>query len=303
MDNSDKLIVVAGATGDLGGKIVRHLINRNARVKALIRRDSSSKTVQNLIAQGAEIVEVDYRDIAQLSKACEGAFCVVSALSGLGNVIIDTQTTLLQASLKAGVKKFIPSDFCIDYRKLNPGSNRNLDFRREFAATLSNAPTAATSVLNGMFTDLLTGHAPVILFDNKRIFFWGNADQLMNFTTIDNTAAYTACAALDINAPRWLRIAGETASMRDLKNIASEMTGKQFKFFRPGGLGAFRVVIKLTKFFAPGKEEVFPAWQGMQYLHDMLSGLPKFDSLDNDRYVGLQWTKIKDVLSKSMVAQ
>ena len=57
----------------------------------------------------------------------------------------------------------IPSDYCIDYAKLTPGNNRNLDVRREFQRRLDQVPIAATSILSGMFTNLLTGQALVVL--------------------------------------------------------------------------------------------------------------------------------------------
>jgi hypothetical protein len=120
----------------------------------------------------------------------------------------------------------------------------------------------------------------------------------MNFTTVENTAEYTACAATDPDSPRWLTIAGETASMRDLQKVASDVTGEQFKLFRPGGLTPFKILIKVTKTFAPDKTEPFPAWQGMQYLYDMLTGKPKFKSLDNGRYPEMRWQKISEILEK-----
>ena len=231
--------------------------------------------------------------------ALNGASCIVSALSGLREVIIDAQTLLLNAALETHVPRFIPSDYCIDYRPLKHGTNRNLDLRREFSTILDGSGIKATSILNGMFTDLLNGDAPVILRKQRRIFFWGDPDQKMDFTTLDNTAQFTAEAALDDSSPRWLSVAGEEASMRDIAKIAASVYGKEFKFLRPGGLKAFQLMINLTKTFAPAKKEVFPAWQGMQYLHDMLTGLPKHRQLDNDRYPEIEWSSVKSVIAKT----
>jgi uncharacterized protein YbjT (DUF2867 family) len=296
MQTNNKLIVVAGATGNLGGRIIKNLVQRKANVRALVRIGTEKSDVAKLVADGAEVVEVDYQNPLSLTHACLKASCVVSALSGLRDVIVDAQSNLLDAAIEAGVNRFIPSDYCIDYRKLKSGTNRNLDIRREFSEILSKASIKGTSILNGMFMDLLLDEAPVILFKQKRIFFWGDADQKMDFTSIKNTAEYTAAAALDDHAPRWLTIAGEMASMRDLQRTASEVTGEKFKLFRPGGLGAFRLIIKITKTFAPGKNETFPAWQGMQYLHDMLTGLPKFTTANNQRYEDIRWQKVGDII-------
>ncbi|MCF2492406.1 NmrA family NAD(P)-binding protein [Dyadobacter chenhuakuii] len=290
-------IILAGATGELGFLIAGFILKRGGVVKALVRQGSSNPRVSELRRIGAEIIEVDFADVDELTRACAGGTCVVSALSGLRDVIVDMQMRLLNAAVAAGIPRFIPSDFSIDFTKLPDGSNRNLDLRREFGRMLNDAPIAATSILNGMFTDLLTGQAPVVLFKIKRVLYWGNADQPMDFTTMRDTADYTAAAALDPTTPRYLRIAGEVATIRDIQRAASEATGEKFGTLRPGGLGFLGTMIKITRTLSPQNDEVFPPWQGMQYLHNMLSGKPKMSPLDNDRYPDIRWTRIREVLA------
>ena len=292
------LIILAGATGDLGFRIARNLLQRGAIVRALVRQGSESSAIASLRQMGASLAEVDFNSEAALTEACSGGTCIVSALSGLREVIVEMQTKLLNAAVKAGVPRFIPSDYSIDFTKLPHGTNRNLDLRREFGKRLDHAPIAATSILNGMFTDLLTGQAPLVLSGLKRVMYWGNANQPLDFTTIDNTAAFTAAAALDPSTPRFLRIAGEVVNISGLKNAASKATGKKFRLFRVGSLGFLANMIKLTRTLLPKKDEVFPPWQGMQYLHNMLSGLPKLDPLDNDRYPNIRWTSVQEVLAE-----
>jgi nucleoside-diphosphate-sugar epimerase len=291
------LIVLAGATGDLGHRIGLALLGRGAEVRALVRPGNTKPEVGQLRERGATIVEVDFANQAALTAACAGAACVVSALSGLREVIVDAQSQLLDAAVAAGVPRFIPSDYAIDYTKLPEGSNRNLDLRREFGRRLDQAPIQATSVLNGMFMDLLTGQAPVVLFKIKRVLYWGSADQPLDFTTTADTAAFTAAAALDPTTPRYLRVAGEVATVRELQAAAEAATGQRFRRLRAGGLWLLKLMIRITRRLAPAPREVFPPWQGMQYLHNMFTGLPKFATLDNDRYPDLKWTKVREVLA------
>lgn len=290
-------IVVAGATGHLGTLIVQELLARHAHVKALVRRDTQLSRTALLEKAGAVVIPVDYRNTVMLTEALRNAQCIVSALSGLQEVIVETQTDLLKAALNAGVPRFIPSDYCIDYTKLPDGSNRNLDLRRTFASVIDNTPIHATSILNGMFTDLLKDQAPLILPKLNRVIYWGNADQPMDFTTMANTAAFTAAAALDSQAPRFLRVAGEVATIRDLQRAASQAYGKDFRLWRIGGLGFLATMIHIMRTIAPARDEVFPPWQCMQYLHDMLSGLPKLEPLDNARYPEIKWKRIREVLA------
>jgi len=298
---SRSAIVLAGATGDLGGRIAAALRRRGAPVRALVRGRSAPDAVARLRHGGVEIAEVDYDEAAGLSRACEGASCVVSALSGLRDVIVGQQTRLLDAAVAAGVPRFVPSDFSIDYARLPAGDNHNLDLRREFNARLDRAPIAATSILNGMFAELLTAEAPVVLQRVRRVLHWGDADQAMDFTTKGDVAEFTAEVALDRATPRVLRIAGDVRSARGLAASATEATGRPFGLLRPGGLRAFRAVIRLARTVAPGRDELYPAWQGMQYLHDMLSGLPKLEPLDNRRYPELRWTSVREVLAEARV--
>ena len=289
-------IVLAGATGDLGFRIARALLTRGAVVRALVRPGNTKPEVAALRQQGAIIVEVDFNSVPALTKACQGAACVVSALSGLREVIVDGQQRLLDAAVAANVPRFIPSDFSIDYTKLPDGSNRNLDLRREFSQRLDQAPIQATSILNGMFTDLLTGQAPVVLFGPRRVIYYGDADQLLDFTTTANTAEFTAAAALDPGTPRYLRVAGEVVSARGLQKAATEATGQPFKLLRIGGTWVLSALIKVTRTLMPANDDVFPPWQGMQYLHNMFTGRPKFARLDNSRYPDIRWTLVREVL-------
>jgi hypothetical protein len=79
--------------------------------------------------------------------------------------------------------------------------------------------------------------------------------------------------------------------------LAGEVTGREFRLFRAGGLGMLGAIIALARTVAPAKRDVFPAWQGMQYMRNMFDGRAKLAPLDNDRYPGIRWTTARDVLS------
>jgi nucleoside-diphosphate-sugar epimerase len=288
-------VILAGATGVLGRRIASELARRGAAVRALVRPNAPQDKTEHLRADGIEVVPVALEHAADLARACEGGSVVVSALSGLHDVIVEGQTQLLEAAIRAGVRRFIPSDFAIDFPRIPEGSNRNLDLRNEFRHRVDASAVQATSILNGAFTDMLTGQAPFILFRIRRILCWDDPDQAMDWTTIADTAAYTAEAALEPATPRFLRIAGDQASARDLAAIMTEITGERYKLLRPGGLGTLRLLIRLAKLTNPDSASLYPAWQGMQYMHDMYSGVAKFHALDNARYP-IDWTRVREVL-------
>jgi len=45
-----------------------------------------------------------------------------------------------------------------------------------------------------------------------------------------------------------------------------------------------------------GEKEIFPDWQGKQYLHSMFS--VHHETLNNDRYPDVEWTSAVEIISK-----
>ena len=270
---------------------------RGASVRALLRRGTAADRVATLRGLGVETVEADLDDEAQVTAACRGAACVVSALNGLAPTMLGTQGVLLRGAVAAGVPRFIPSDYSLDFTRTRPGENRNLDLRRDFHRVLDAAPIRATSILNGGFTDLIVGAAPFILFPIKRVLHFGDAQQGIDFTTMDDTAAFTARAALDPDAPRVLRISGDETSPRGLAASASAATGQRFTTMRAGSLGTLSALIVAARTVMPGTKQVFPPFQGLQYMRDMFSGRGKLAPLDNARYPDIRWTSVREVIA------
>jgi len=293
--NGRPLVVVAGASGDLGERIVRALRAKDVLVRALVRRPSDA-----LARHGVDQRPVDFGDGASLAQLVTGAVCVVSALNGTAPVILEAQGRLLDAAVVAGVPHFIPSDFCLDYQATKPGDNRNMDLRRQFAARLDAAPIHATSILNGPFAELLKGEAPIVLHRLRRVLFWGDADQLFDFTTKDDVASFTADAALDPAAPRYLRISGDQISPRGLVELLTKREGQRWRLLRAGGIGRLSTIIAIARALTPETDAPFPIWQGMQYLRDMSRGRGKLHHLDNARYGKTDWTSAATILASTL---
>ena len=291
------VIALVGAGGDLGGRIAKALVARGVDVRAVVRRGSKDDELLRIQSLGATPVSADPSNIADMAHAVTGAACVVSALNGLRDVMIDRQGVLLDAAVKAGVPRFIPSDFASDFTRTPPGRNRNYDLRREFMQTVDAAPIKATSILNGAFLDMLGAEMPIIRSGIHRVLYWQDADQILDFTTKDDTAAYTAEVALDDTAPRILRIAGSSVSARDIAATMTSVSGQRYRPLWAGTLGSLGLMIGVAKIVAPQPDAAFPPWQGMQYMRDQFSGLVRLSHLDNDRYPGLTWTSVRDHLS------
>lgn len=291
-------IVVAGGTGNLGGRISRALAGRDAHVIALTRAGSEEKNRKSFEGTGVDVTGCDMSNTSDIARVCEGAACVVSALQGLRDVIVETQSKVLDAAVKAGVPRFFPSDFATDFRAFPEGENRNYDLRRKFHQVLERAPIKPTSIFNGVFAEVLIQGVPYLDFKTKQVGYWGDPDWRLDFTSMDDSAAYTAAAALDPSTPRALRIASFQVTPRQLAEFTDEVLKTPFKLVRLGSLDELRQRNDQERAAHPeGEDEVCPAWQKAQYEHTMFS--KHHDALENDRYSGLTWTSLADFLAQN----
>ena len=109
------MILVVGATGELGSAIVRRLLGRGEKVRALVRKSSDASRVQELRGAGAETVEGDLKDPASLQRACASIEAVVTTANSARRGPPDTVETvddkgnaaLVEAAKKAGVRRFV----------------------------------------------------------------------------------------------------------------------------------------------------------------------------------------------------
>lgn len=118
------MVLVIGATGLLGGMIVRQLLAQGKPVRIVVRPNSPSTelakagmatSAQELIDAGAEPIAADLKDRASLDAACAGVRTVITtanaALRGgddtFQTVDLEGTSSLIAAARAAGVQQFI----------------------------------------------------------------------------------------------------------------------------------------------------------------------------------------------------
>ncbi len=111
MASSNQTILVTGATGNQGGAVARHLLQRgNFTVRAFVR-DQNKPAAQALKQAGAELVEGDFSDRASLDRALQGAdgvFSVQTFQDGMGTEIREGKA-VADAAKAAGIQHFVYS--------------------------------------------------------------------------------------------------------------------------------------------------------------------------------------------------
>lgn len=116
MREPDGLILLAGATGALGGRIARRLAAHGLRFRALVRSETDPGELQH---RATEIVRGDLRDRSSLDSALLSVSTVITTAHSLDRVMAgrndisiasvdrDGNRNLVAAAAAAGVKKFM----------------------------------------------------------------------------------------------------------------------------------------------------------------------------------------------------
>lgn len=297
---SKPTVLVVGSTGMLGSKIISALLAKGVTVvKAMVRPGSDSKEetrqkIEQMKAQGAIIVEGDLIKPETLLPICQGVEVVVSAV-GNNQETVPGQKNLIDAAKAQGVKRFIPSDYSVDYRKLDYGDNDNLDKRKEVFSYLQQSGLEYTLILNGAFMDNVgTPYMPQFDFDNNTFEYWGDGETPLDFTTTDDTAKYVAEAVSDPDlANTALEVAGEVLTMKQLLAAYEEATGKKLQEKRLGSVEDLKAWIEQKKPSADSPVEYIP----QQYEYTMVSGKGKLDNIQN-RYPNIKPLTVRQYLEQ-----
>lgn len=291
-------VFVAGATGTLGSTIVKRLLERGADVRALVRegnRDGGDALRGLRNHPALNLVVGDLADRASLPAHLDGVDVIVSAVQGGHEVIIDGQTNLLRAAERAGVPRMIPSDFSVDLHRLDYGDNEFLDMRKTFDEQFADSAVHPTYLLNGGFIEVVLAPVFGVVDLNADTFsYWGDARQPMDLTTIPDTAAYTAAAALDpTTANRTVSVAGDVLSMTQLRTAIEAATGRGLIERHLGDIAALDAEIERRK---PIARDPFD-YVKLQYQRAMVSGKGKLHDLRNGDYPDIRPTTVAEFLA------
>jgi len=111
MTKADKTVLVTGATGRQGGAVLRHMLPKGWKLRALTFR-ADATTVQRLASQGIEVVKGDMEDPSSLERATRGVYGVYSVQdfwSVGAKREVQQGKNMADAARKAGVEHFVYS--------------------------------------------------------------------------------------------------------------------------------------------------------------------------------------------------
>ena len=232
--NNSSTILVAGATGYLGGEICRQLISKNKNVRGLVRTTSDSNKVAHLKELGVEIVEGDLKNKGSLENALHGVSAVITTVSStlsrqegdsIQTVDDEGQFNLVDAAINAGVKHFIYVSFC------ELGECPLQTAKRKVEKHLAESSLNYTILQPTYFMEVWL--SPVLGFDypNAKANIFGEGKNKVSWIAIKDVASF-AVDSLDNPAAknRIIQLGGpEALSPLEVVNIFETTKGKKFE--------------------------------------------------------------------------
>jgi len=109
MANKDRTVLITGATGRQGGAVIRHMLPKGWKLRALTRNPGSYAAKQ-LAAQGVELAQGDLDDPASLERAARGVYGLYSVQDFWtvgARREVQQGKNLADAAKKAGVEHFV----------------------------------------------------------------------------------------------------------------------------------------------------------------------------------------------------
>lgn len=227
MSTTDRKLLVSGASGQLGRRVVELLLEANAGPVIALTR--SPEKLADLAARGVEVRRADFADPASLDQAFAGATrALIISIDALDKPRAPQHVAAVEAAVRAGVKHVVYTSLT------NPGADSPILIAEDHRLTeeaLRKSGVGYTALRNNMYAEMLLMSLPRAVATGQLAAAAGDGG--VGYVTREDCARAAAAAlvqgddadrrALDITGP-------EVVTHAQLAQLASQLTGKPVQY-------------------------------------------------------------------------
>ena len=228
---STKLILVAGATGQQGGAVARHLLKQPGFAVRALTRDSAKPASRALAQQGAEIFQGNLDDPASIRRALEGIWGVFSVQNFMETGYegeIRQGKLLADAAKAAGIQHFVYSSVVSADRQTGlPHFESKWQIEQHIARSgLSHTILRPAFFMQNWYgflrEPILNGTLPLPL----------NPQTRLQQISVEDIGAFALLAFQNLSkwAGRTVELAGEELTMQRVAETLSHVLGRSVKY-------------------------------------------------------------------------
>ena len=240
----NKSILVLGA-GELGMPVILNLAEKakenNSTVTVLLRQKTieseeseKKQNINQLKALGVNIIAGDLSAPSSELVSIFKNYDAVVSCTGYGSGAGGFQLKLANAVLEAGVKRYFPWQFGVDFEVIGRGSAQDLfDEQLDVRELLrSQNDTKWVIISTGLFTSyLFEPFFGVVDFDGKVINALGSPDTAVTVTTPEDIGRLTAEIFFEkpVIENSIVYIGGDTSTYGQFGDLIESLSGQKFK--------------------------------------------------------------------------
>jgi hypothetical protein len=193
---------IAGITGKFARLIANNLCKSpNVHIRGFCRNESKlPKHFRE--SSRVTVLEGNATDLVSLRQFARGCDVVICCYLGDNELMTNGQKLLVDACELEGVSRYIASDYCLDFTKLELGQHPAKDPMKHVKAHLDTKQTVkGVHILIGVFMETFwSGYFGIWDEKSCRLKYYGNGDEMWESTTYDTAAEFVAAVAQDRNA-------------------------------------------------------------------------------------------------------
>ncbi|KAI1442560.1 NAD(P)-binding protein [Annulohypoxylon stygium] len=303
------LVLVTGATGNIGRYSINSLLARGHQVRILARNASSKLSPDTLSRLEGVIQSTGYDDIDSLNRGCAGVDAIVNAYSGRPELTLEGQLLLLRAAERAGVKRFVAACWSYDWTALKLGQHESYDpfiaFHNHVELTSSIRPIY---ILTGVFAEVFfatPGHGDFTPQNHgcwdpqrKRLEIWGTGNESWHWTTEQDAAEFAAEIVQRDDAAEggFWRLCSGVNNLREIAAAYETARGVKVEVEVMGTVEELRE--RALQARREGSRRNFWSYIGWFYQLFTVDGTWTLKTLDNEK-LGLRTTTLQQFLRQN----
>ncbi|KAL5324791.1 hypothetical protein ACEPPN_005909 [Leptodophora sp. 'Broadleaf-Isolate-01'] len=220
---------IAGITGKFARCVVSNLLKQPGVSIRGFCRDPTKLPESIRSSPRVHLTKGEAGDKSALNAFAKTSDVVVCCYLGNEKLMNDGQKHLIDACEAQGVRRYLASDYSLDFTKLEYGQLASKDPMKHVKEYLEKQKVVkGVHVLIGVFMDtFVSPFFGVVNAKEAKLSYWGTGEEIWESTSYANAAEFVAAVTLDVNAVGIQNFLGDRKNIFQIAEAFEKAFGKK----------------------------------------------------------------------------